>query len=143
MVNPAKYSMNARLVFVLVKNLNYSKRSGLSHYTCKMETVVINVECYWEKRDSTWAAKDNSGREYETEYHGGWDIIGHPPGIPQINGGFGTPDFGNATVEGIRQMFLKRYADYPGVKGKKLKINIKVIKDDRLGVKQIGLESFF
>ena len=99
-----------------------------------MEKIIVNVEATWEKSNSVYAV---SG------YTGGYTIIGYPPGYPQINGGYGSPDFGEYNVEWIRKKIINDWIGWEMLEGKTLIVKIKVTRDDRLGMKQSELESFF
>ena len=91
-----------------------------------IEIIKIKVEAEWKKSDK------------RDEYWGGYNIPHHPTGYPQINGGFGTPDFSKWTIQDIKNAVLRQYSSW--FPDKKLEINVKVIQDDR--VKE-SLESFF
>lgn len=93
-----------------------------------METVKILVECNWVKNDTSPGF-----------FCGGYNIVSCK-GHPQINGGFGTWDFAEWTVESIKQRIKETYQDYSCVKGKKLEVIVTVTKDERISQ---SLDSFF
>lgn len=88
--------------------------------------VIRNA--HWEKREKSWGNNDASGRKYTTDYSGGYDIT-KCPGFPDINGGFGTPDF-NYTPAGIRRELMERYKNWRG-KERKIIIKLTITRDDR------------
>ena len=56
------------------------------------EKLTVSVEAEWIASTSQYA---------KSGYVGGWKITKSPKGHPQINGGYGSPDFGNETVSDI------------------------------------------
>jgi len=99
----------------------------------KKPEIVIWVEAYWEKRVET---NYDMKRVCECEYSGGWNIV-KCPGFPEINGGYGSPDFTD-TPDSLRKMFVDRYSNhFKG--GNSVKVKLKITKDER----NPTMESFF
>lgn len=64
-----------------------------------MQTVKIIVDCYWTRNSQN-----------PEKYSGGYNIKSCV-GYPEINGGFGTPDFGSWTVQNVVETIKNTYKD--------------------------------
>ena len=106
-------------------------------------TLCIDCDCYWcESLEETTCDRLPFGhgchwvRDLFTQtYSGGWTIAKSPNGMPEINGGYRSPDFTMTEQEIENHIIPEEYRN-------KINVKFNYLQDDRV-IKANTLDMFF